>query len=350
MTFIFTPHSQHIHKCNCETETLNSQKVQSFFNHIHKLHTTGARPLLNLIRWPTTYDRIVLAYKEWLGLLGYSKSTVNSMPKRVQEFFNYLESEQIQSIQAIEQNHIKAFYIQQKTRVSLNNGKLLSNSTINGYLRNLRLLAQYLQETEQGFLEVDIPNEPKTTAEKEIFSQSEIKQIYDVIDEGITGLRDRAMLNIYYGCGLRSNEGIQLNVSDVLLEKGLLYVRKGKGYKERYVPFIATQKKDFGDYLKYGRPQLVKDRAAEESFLINNHSRRMNYNNALKILKTLQQRTENEAIQNKQIGLHTLRHSIATHLMQTGMQIENISTFLGHKRLSSTQIYTHIVNEIINAE
>jgi site-specific recombinase XerD len=295
---------------------------------------------------PTTYDRIVLAYKEWLGLLGYSKSTVNSMPKRVQEFFNYLESEQIQSIQEIEQNHIKAFYRLQKERASYNTGKLLSNSTINGYLRNLRLLAQYLQETEQGFLEVDIPNEPKTTPEKEIFSQSEIKQMYDVIDEGITGLRDRALLNIYYGCGLRSNEGIQLNVSDVLLEKGLLYVRKGKGYKERYVPFIAAQKKDFEDYLKYGRPQLVKDRAAEESFLINNHSRRMNYNNALKILKTLQQRTENEAIQNKQIGLHTLRHSIATHLMQSGMQIENISTFLGHKRLSSTQIYTHIVNKL----
>jgi site-specific recombinase XerD len=299
---------------------------------------------------PTTYDRIVLAYKEWLGLLGYSKSTVNSMPKRVQEFFNYLESEQIQSIQEIEQNHIKAFYRLQKERASYNTGKLLSNSTINGYLRNLRLLAQYLQETEQGFLEVDIPNEPKTTPEKEILTQSEIKQLYNAIDERTTGLRDRALLNIYYGCGLRSNEGIQLNVSDVLLEKGLLYVRKGKGYKERYVPFIATQKKDFEDYLKYGRPQLVKDRAAEESFLINNHSRRINYNNALKILKTLQQRTENEAIQNKQIGLHTLRHSIATHLMQSGMQIENISTFLGHKRLSSTQIYTHIVNEIMNAE
>lgn len=299
---------------------------------------------------PSTYDRIVLAYKEWLGLLGYSKSTVNSMPRKVQEFFNYLETQQIQSIQAIEQHHIKDFYQQQKTRVSLNNGKLLSNSTINGYLRNLRLLAQYLQETEQGFLEVDIPNEPKTTPEKEILTQAEIKQLYDAIDEGITGLRDRALLNIYYGCGLRSNEGVQLNVNDVLLEKGLLYVRKGKGYKERYVPFIATQKKDFEDYLKYARPQLINDREAEESFLINNKGRKMSYNNASKILKTLQQRTENEAIQNKQIGLHTLRHSIATHLMQSGMQIENISTFLGHKCLSSTQIYTHIVNEIINAK
>jgi site-specific recombinase XerD len=299
---------------------------------------------------PTTYDRIVLAYKEWLGLLGYSKSTVNSMPKRVQEFFNYLEREQIQSLQQIEHQHIKAFYLEQKTRNSLNTGKLLSNSTVNGYLRNLRLLSKYLEETEQGFLKVDIPNEPKTTPEKEIFSKSEIKQIYDVIGEGITGLRDRALLNIYYGCGLRSNEGVHLNVSDILLEKRLVYVRKGKGYKERYVPFVESQYSDFKNYLNYGRPHLLNGNTTEESFLINNHSRRMNYNNALKILKTLQQRTENEVIQNKQIGLHTLRHSIATHLMQSGMQIENISTFLGHKRLSSTQIYTHIVNEIMNAE
>lgn len=281
------------------------------------------------------------------------------MPRKVQEFFNYLETQQIRSIQAIEQNHIKAFYRLQKERASYNTGKLLSNSTINGYLRNLRLLAQYLQETEQGFLEVDIPNEPKTTPEKEILTQAEIKQMYEVTDEGITGLRDRTLLNIYYACGLRSNEGVQLNVSDVLLEKGLLYVRKGKGYKERYVPFIATQKKDFDDYLKYARPQLLQQESGlpagaeqrqEESFLINNKGRKMSYNNASKILKTLQQRTENETLQNKQIGLHTLRHSIATHLMQSGMQIENISTFLGHKCLSSTQIYTHIVNEIINAK
>lgn len=295
---------------------------------------------------PTNYDRIVLAYKEWLGLLGYSKSTVNSMPKRVQEFFKYLEREQIQSLQQIEHQHIKAFYLEQKTRNSYNTGKLLSNSTVNGYLRNLRLLSKYLQETEQGVLKVDIPNEPKTTAEKEILSQQEIKLLYNTIDENITGLRDRTLLHIYYGCGLRSNEGVHLNVNDILLEKRLVYVRKGKGYKERYVPFVESQYSDFKNYLNYGRPQLLNGNITEESFLINNHSRRINYNNALKVLKTLQSRTENEVLKNKQIGLHSLRHSIATHLMQSGMQIENISTFLGHKHLSSTQIYTHIVNQL----
>jgi len=294
---------------------------------------------------PTTYDRIILAYKEWLGLLGYSKSTVNSMPKRVQEFFNYLEREQIQGLQQVETKHIRAFYAEQKTRASLNTGKLLSNSTINSYLRNLRLLAQYLQETEQGFLEVDIPNEPKIVPEKEILSQSEIKLLYNTIDESTTGLRDRAMLSVYYGCGLRSNEGVHLNISDVLLEKGLLYVRKGKGYKERYVPFVESQYNDFKNYLQYGRPQLLKERKEEVAFLLNHYGRRINYGNALKVLKTLQIRTESETIQNKQIGLHTLRHSIATHLLQRKMPLESISQFLGHKTIYSTEVYTHIVND-----
>lgn len=93
------------------------------------------------------YDRITEAYKEWLGLLGYSLSTVNSMSKRIEEFFSYLEAEKVKEIKQIKQNHIQSFYQLQKERASHNTGKPLSNSTINGYLRNLRLLAQYLQET-----------------------------------------------------------------------------------------------------------------------------------------------------------------------------------------------------------
>jgi len=293
----------------------------------------------------STYDRITLAFKEWLGLIGYSPSTVQHMPRRVQEFFTYLEAQQVTSLQQVEHRHIQGFYQLQKDRASHNSGKPLSNSTVNGYLRNLRLLAQYLQETGQGFLDVDIPNEPKATPEKEILTPTEIMQLYNAIDENTTGLGDRALLSVYYGCGLRSNEGVQLNVSDILLEKGLLYVRKGKGYKERYVPFVGSQYQDFKNYLNYCRPGLVKDNAAQEAFLLNSHGRRITYQNALTTLKTLQQRTGNEALQNKQVGLHSLRHSIATHLLQRKMPLEDISQFLGHKSIYSTEVYTHIVHQ-----
>jgi len=293
----------------------------------------------------STYDRITLAFKEWLGLIGYSPSTVQHMPRRVQEFFTYLETQQVSSLQQIEHRHIQGFYQLQKDRASHNSGKPLSNSTVNGYLRNLRLLAQYLQETGQGFLDVDIPNEPKATPEKEILTPTEIMQLYNAIDENTTGLRDRALLSVYYGCGLRSNEGVQLNISDILLEKGLLYVRKGKGYKERYVPFVQSQYQDFKNYLNYCRPLLVKENKEQEAFMLNSQGRRITYQNALTTLKTLQQRTGNEALQNKPVGLHTLRHSIATHLLQRKMPLEDISQFLGHKSIYSTEVYTHIVHQ-----
>jgi len=167
------------------------------------------------------------------------------MFRQIAEFFTFLEEHEIQNLQQIEQNHIHAFYQKQKERSSKNNGRPLSNSTVNGYLRNLRLLSQYLQETGQGFLEVDIPNQPKIVAEKEILTQNEIKQLYQVTGETLTGLRDRAILSIYYGCGLRSNEGIHLNVNDVLLEKGLLYVRKGKGKKEHFVLMSSAYRRAF---------------------------------------------------------------------------------------------------------
>jgi site-specific recombinase XerD len=300
----------------------------------------------------STYDRIILAFKEWLGLIGYSPSTVQHMPRRVQEFFTFLETQQVSSLQQVEHRHIQGFYQLQKDRASHNSGKPLSNSTVNGYLRNLRLLAQYLQETGQGFLDVDIPNEPKATPEKEILTPTEIMQLYNAPSENTTGLRDRALLSVYYGCGLRSNEGVQLNISDILLEKGLLYVRKGKGYKERYVPFVQSQYQDFKNYLNYCRPLLIQKASPSggglegaDAFLLNSHGRRITYLNALTILKTLQQRTGNEALQNKPVGLHTLRHSIATHLLQRKMPLEDISQFLGHKSIYSTEVYTHIVHQ-----
>ncbi len=289
-----------------------------------------------------TYQRIVLAYKEWLGLLGYSQSSVKSMPRRIAELFAFLEENGTGSLQEIEQGHILRFYRKQKERASKNTGRPLSNSTLNAYLRNLRLLAQYLSETGQCFLETDIPNEPKTAAEREVLSQSGIKQVYRATGDSLGGLRERALLGVYYGCGLRGNEGIHLDVNDILLEKGLLYVRRGKGKKERYVPFTGSLQQDFKEYLDYCRPQLLKENNPQEAFLINNHGRRMTYANALAILKTLQQKTGDEGIRNKQIGLHSLRHSIATHLLEQNMPLEEISRFLGHKSIYSTEVYTHV--------
>ena len=286
------------------------------------------------------FTRLTEGFKEWLHIIGYAPSTIDSLPRRAAELLEYIESQQIHNVSQIQSQHIRAYYETLKIKKSSQTGKLLRNSTLNGIIRAWRLFAHYLEETDQGTLNVDLPYERDDTIEREILTTQEIKALYNAADETILGLRDRAILSVYYGCGLRSNEGLSLDLSDVMVEKGLLYVRKGKGYKERYVPFTESLKTDFRLYLQECRPKLVKQ-PNEEAFLVNNQGKRIGSSTQTKRLKGLLK----QANITKPIGLHNLRHSIATHLLKSGMQIEDIAKFLGHAYISSTQIYTHIAHE-----
>jgi len=286
------------------------------------------------------FTRLTEGFKEWLHIIGYAPSTIDSLPRRAAELLEYIESQQIHNVSQIQSQHIRAYYETLKIKKSSQTGKLLRNSTLNGIIRAWRLFAHYLEETDQGTLNVDLPYERDDTIEREILTTQEIKALYNAADETILGLRDRAILSVYYGCGLRSNEGLSLDLSDVMVEKGLLYVRKGKGYKERYVPFTESLKTDFRLYLQECRPKLVKQ-PNEEAFLVNNQGKRIGSSTQTKRLKELLK----QANITKPIGLHNLRHSIATHLLKSGMQIEDIAKFLGHAYISSTQIYTHIAHE-----
>lgn len=157
-------------------------------------------------------------------------------------------------------------------------------------------------------------------------------------------MRDRAILTIFYGCGLRRNEGYHLDLSDIDFDREILQVRKGKNYKERFVPFNKTSSKYLQDYVYDGRPILVKD-SQENALFISQRGGRMQSQSIALRLKILQQRSDNLELQEKNVRLHVLRHSIATHLLQNGMSLENIARFLGHTSLESTQVYTHLIEE-----
>ncbi len=119
-------------------------------------------------------------------------------------------------------------------------------------------------------------------------------------------------------------------------------MRNGKAYKQRIVPFNKTLSKHLQDYVYEGRTQLVKDKR-EDTFFISQRGLRMNGMSMALRLRLLQQRTDNIELQNKNVRLHVLRHSIATHFLQNGMTLEKIARFLGHASLESTQVYTHLV-------
>ena len=277
-------------------------------------------------------ERLLAGYQEWLGIIGYAESSVKTLPKQLEPFFLYLKREGITNLELVPKEIIRSYYETLQTRKSKQTGELLKNQTLNSHIRNLNLFSHYLEETDQGYLQIDLPYETREDTERDILTLHEISELYQVCTEGKEGLKERTILNLYYGCGLRCKEGLQLNVSDIQLDKRLLHIRITKNRKSRNVPFIDQIQKSLSDYLHHYQPKKL---------LLDG----MSSSTVHRILRSLIERTENEALQEKNIGLHSLRHSIATHLLYQGMPIDQISEFLGHSSIMSTQTYLHVSYE-----
>ena len=209
---------------------------------------------------------------------------------------------------------------------------------------------EYLRQSGRKDLpSLNIDWEANDTEEITFLTQDEIKELFAATygyNEGTAleplNSRDRAILSIFYGCGLRRNEGYHLDLSDINFDRQIIHVRRGKAYKERFVPFNKSLARHLQEYVYDSRAVLVNDKR-EEAFFISQRGVRMNGMSMGLRLKLLQQRTDNIELQNKNVRLHVLRHSIATHFLQNGMSLDKIARFLGHASLESTQVYTHLV-------
>jgi len=293
--------------------------------------------------------RLEQAFKDWLELTGYAATSVYGMPNYTREFLHYLEKEN-KPLKTLTPRDITTYFFHLEKRKKQRRTGALSTSYLHKHLQAIKQFSRYLRQTDQGHFEVDITLPEPRHSIKDILTKEEIRQLYEACDPSPIGLRDRAMLSVFYGCGLRRSEGVNLDTSDFLKDKNLLYVRKGKNYKERYVPVTGEIKQDLQEYLEYGRSALIKDFAArtersrsEEAFFISGRGTRITGQSLMLRLKQLL----SKAGITKNTGLHGLRHGIATHLLQSGMKLINIARFLGHESLESTQIYTHIINETI---
>ena len=156
----------------------------------------------------------------------------------------------------------------------------------------------------------------------------------------LKGYRDRAMLELLYATGIRVSELIELDVDDLNLPGGVLKCF-GKG-KERIIPLCPAAIRALGEYINSVRPQLV-DSVTETALFVNMSGERMSRQGFWKLIKYYQ---EKAGIQ-KEITPHTLRHSFAAHLLENGADLRSIQEMLGHADISSTQIYSKLINQKI---
>jgi integrase/recombinase XerD len=273
-------------------------------------------------------------FKTHLERLGYSKSSQRMLPACVAEFLDCLEQKGINEPRQIESAHIQQQYEYLSQRPNKKKPGGLSSRMIAHNMYSIRLFMNYLEQsgiiTENPISGLLFPR-PESKP-REVLTIQEVKQLYAATNT----YREKAIIGIFFGCGLRRSEGIALNVKDICFGSSLLYVREGKGQKRRVVPINEKVLDDFKNYLHIERWTKMN----ETAFICNKNGIRTSGNNYNKTIKLLLQKAEI----NKKISLHNLRHSIATQLLENGLSVEYVRDFLGHKYLEATQIYTRISN------
>lgn len=284
------------------------------------------------------YRLLLTGFTQWLQLLNYSVFSIPALSSTVQSFLLYQEATGkllLEQLSAGDANHFMDLL---QHKIAKRSGKPLCNGTINKHIQALKLFSKYIRETGRSNVGFALQHLSETRTIPVWLTIAEIQQLYDVIENDLLGIRDKAMLAVYYGCGLRLNEGACLEIKDIDTARKVLHVRKGKHYKERFVPIAEKNFEEIKLYLDYARPQLIQEQKHEYIFADAGKGRIMNRQSLYIRIKKLVKKAKI----NKQAGTHTLRHSIATHLLQSGMRLERIKEFLGHADLDSTQIYTHI--------
>ena len=289
----------------------------------------------------TPFFTYLTSFTTWMERLGYAKSTITSYANQLRKFFNWLITNHINDIPAIHQATLENYNHYLHTKSNLRFGGGLSTSYIQTHLASISLFDQYLQHIHhQQILHGSLPVIQTVPTPRSILTQAEIQLLYAATDQSLLGYRDRAILSLYYGCGLRNKEGERIALSHLHYPQQLLQVLPGKTYRGRYVPMSPFVMASLQAYQDHSRPYLLGKKACN-ILIISTKGTPMQGDSMRERIKKL----VSQAHITQSIGLHSLRHSIATHLLQSGMPLEQISRFLGHKKLDSTQIYTRIAEE-----
>jgi site-specific recombinase XerD len=258
----------------------------------------------------------MIAYKNHLELIGYKAQTVKSLCRIAKEYLEYTQNKTCTPLEYMQ-------YLEQRKNKNHPSEKL-SKSSLNGHIYGLKRYFTYLEKVEKKIIIAPFLNYKITLKPIDYLSIEEIKSLFIKAENA----KEKAILSCLYHLGLRASEASNLKIEDIDLKNNIAFISKTKTGYQRQVPISVTAQ----EILK----KHIGNR--EKEYLIQPIKSDLKRQDLLKIIKKIAQRTTIK----KRVYSHLLRHSIATHLLQNGMELEKVSLFLGHKSLESTQRYTHI--------
>lgn len=273
--------------------------------------------------------------EEYIDYIKYerklSKETIKNYKYDLDKFILFLEKQNIKDIKKVNTNILETYL---KTLKDDNPKTISRNITSINNLFIFLLKEKVISKNPCEF--IDRPKLDKKLPDT--LSKEEVEKILNIELNTNFDYRNKAILELLYGCGLRIGEAINLTTRDIDFENDIIRCI-GKGNKERIIPINDYSLYYLKKYLEI-RPFLLKKDKNDYLFL-NNHGKKMTRQGFLKNLnKILEQKKIT-----KKVTPHTLRHSFATHLLSGGADLRSIQTLLGHSDISTTKIYTHISHE-----
>ena len=287
------------------------------------------------------FEHLVLDFLAYLEFeRGLSRNTLDAYRTDLLQFGRFLEERDVSALEA--QPSDIADFLEALARGDGDGRSPASPATIHRKSACLRSFYRHLRR--DGLLEGD-PTATLSTPRRarklpQVLTRGEVEKLLSQ-PRGTepSALRDRALLELMYACGLRASEAIGLELMDVDVQEGVLRAR-GKGSKERIVPIGQAALKALRIYLERGRPALVKG-APEAHLFVNFRGGQLTRQGLYKIVR----RHAVTAGLADQMSPHTLRHTFATHLLAGGCDLRSVQEMLGHADVSTTQLYTHLSSE-----
>ena len=262
----------------------------------------------------------VLRMTEQLKLMGYSENTIKTYQNEFAQFLMALKNNPVDNCDSQKVRSYMLYCYEQLK---------LSENTLHSRLNALKFYFEKVLHREAFF--VNIPRPKKHSILPKTIHQSDLKKMFDAT----TNLKHNTILKLCYGMGLRLSEIINLKITDIDSKNMQVFIERGKGKKDRYVNLPLSILEQLRTYYKMYHPKIYLFEG-QDGGQYSMRSIQQVFKNALQ-----------KAGINKKVGIHSLRHSYATHLLEQGTDIRFIQELLGHKDLKTTLIYTDVTNNSI---
>ncbi len=291
------------------------------------------------------FEKYLNSFKEYLESNHFSMRTVESYCSYTNQFLSFIDKyyQRITTLEKITKDIILD-YQSYLANYKNDKGEALSNKTQSLKLRALKKFFLFLIRKDLILKDpttiITFPKEEQRLT-RNIFSEKEVFELLDNIKlRDPIGIRNRAILELFYACGIRTSELCNLRVHDVDMKEQTVTIVKGKGNKSRLLPIGQYASYYIQQYLEKARKYMLKGRMNDPGYLF--LSQRGNPFNKSTINKTVMKTVCRNANIKKSISCYCMRHSIATHLLRNKVDIMYIAQLLGHSSLKTTQKYLHV--------